>query len=86
MCNHLNQVKEDVYDEKLGKGNIRHIGLRVNSCQEVMIIIVTNKSKLAFTNTLVKTLTSKFPEVTSIIQNINKSNSNTILGDSEKIL
>ena len=86
VCNHLNQVKEDVYDEKFGKGNIRHIGLRVNSCQEVMVIIVTNKSKLAFTNTLVKTLTSKFPEVTSIIQNINKSNSNTILGDSEKIL
>lgn len=86
VCNHLTQVKEEVYDEKRGKGNIRHIGLRVNAKQEVMVIIVTNKSKLAFTNTLVKTLTSKFPQVISIIQNINKSNTNTILGETEKVL
>lgn len=86
VCNHLTQVKEDVYDEKKGKGNLRHIGLRVNSRQEVMVIIVTNKSKLAFTNTLVSTLTSKFPQVVSIIQNINKSNTNTILGETEKVL
>jgi 23S rRNA (uracil1939-C5)-methyltransferase len=86
VCNHLTQVKEEVYEERRGRGNIRHIGLRVNSKQEVMVIIVTNKSKLAFTNTLVKTLTSKFPEVISIIQNINKSNTNTILGDTEKVI
>lgn len=86
VCNHLNQVQETVYEEKNKKGNIRHIGLRINSRQEVMVIIVTNKSKLAFTNTLVSTLTQKFPAVISIIQNINKNNSNTILGDSEKVL
>ncbi len=86
VCNHLNQVNEDVYDEKRGKGNIRHIGLRVNSQNQIMVIIVTNKSKLAFTNTLVKTLTEKYPEVLAIIQNINKSNTNTILGETEKVL
>ena len=86
VCNHLNNVKETVYDEKSGKGNIRHIGFRVNYKNEVMVILVTNKSKLAFTNTLVKTLINRFPEVISVIQNINKKNSNTILGESEKVL
>jgi len=86
VCNHLTQVKEEVYDERRGKGNIRHIGLRINNKNQVMIVIVTNKSKLAFTNTLIKTITSKFPNVISIIQNINKSNTNTILGDTEKVL
>lgn len=86
VCNHLTQVNEDVYDEKSGKGNIRHLGLRINSHQEVMVIIVTNKSKLAFTNTLTKTLTAKFPEVISIIQNINKGNTNTIIGETDKVL
>jgi len=86
VCNHLNQVNEVVYDEKSLKGNIRHIGLRINSKQEVMVIIVTNKSKLAFTNTLMKTLTMKYPQVVSIVQNINKFDTNNILGDHEKVL
>ncbi|MBI9030848.1 23S rRNA (uracil(1939)-C(5))-methyltransferase RlmD [bacterium] len=86
VCNHLNNANETVYDERSGKGNIRHLGFRVNSKQEVMVIIVTNKSKLAFTNTLIKTLTNKFPQVLSLIQNINRSNTNTILGDSDKVL
>jgi 23S rRNA (uracil1939-C5)-methyltransferase len=86
VCNHLTNVKETAYNEKLKKGNIRHIGLRVNSQKQVILIIVTNKSKLAFTNTLVTSLTTKFPNIVSIIQNINKSNTNKILGDYEKIL
>ncbi len=86
VCNHLNNVKETAYNERSKKGNIRHIGLRVNSENEVMVIIVTNKSKLAFTNTLVKTLRDRFPQVVAIIQNINKSDSNRILGNHDKML
>lgn len=86
VCDHLTEVKEEVYDERTKRGNIRHLGFRLNSQNQVIVIIVCNKSKLAFTNILVKRVTEKFPNVISIIQNINKSGTNRILGDTEKIL
>ncbi len=86
ICLHLNATKEKVYQEKTKKGNIRHIGFRINRNNDVMVIIVTNKSKLAFTNTLVTNLRDKFPNIISVIQNINKSDSNRILASSDKVL
>ncbi|MFA7057744.1 MAG: 23S rRNA (uracil(1939)-C(5))-methyltransferase RlmD [Candidatus Cloacimonadales bacterium] len=86
ICDHFNEVKEEVYEERTKKGNIRHLGFRLNSQNQVMVIIVTNKSKLAFTKTLVQRLTDKFPNIISVIQNINKADSNRIMGETDKLL
>ncbi|OQY39354.1 MAG: 23S rRNA (uracil(1939)-C(5))-methyltransferase RlmD [Candidatus Cloacimonetes bacterium 4572_65] len=86
ICDYLVAAKETVYNERTRKGNIRHIGVRVNKSGDLVVTLVCKKRKLAFTNMLVKTLRENFPKIVGIIQNINKSDSNKIVGDEEKIL
>lgn len=86
VCICLTNAHEKVYHERSGKGNIRHIGFRINYLNQIIVMIVTKKNKLAFTNVLVKTITEKFPNVVGIIQNINSTNSNVIVGKEEKVL
>ncbi|MFO7896459.1 MAG: 23S rRNA (uracil(1939)-C(5))-methyltransferase RlmD [Candidatus Cloacimonadales bacterium] len=79
--------KIKIYDEKTGKGNLRHLGFRINNNQaQVLVILVTKNRKLPFSRQLVSTLTQKFPQISGIIQNINPEAGNVILGGSEKIL
>ena len=83
---YLIKSKAKIYDEISNKGNVKHLGLRINNSGQILVIIVTKTKKLPFTNLMIKTLTGKFPLITGIIQNINRKNSNRILGDEEKIL
>ena len=81
------QVKLEPYDETTGKGTLRHGGIRINSTQdEILLIMVTKSSKFPFTQQFIRTLTSRFPQITGIIQNINRSNGNVILGNDDKLL
>lgn len=50
------------------------------------MILVTRSAKLPFSNLLVKKLTSEFPQLSGIVQNINREKGNVILGNEEKIL
>ena len=76
-----------VYDEKTRKGAIRHIIVKIGiATNEIMCIIVTNECKIANENVLVNTMTSKYPEVKTIVKNINNKNTNVILGDKNIIL
>ena len=76
-----------VYDEKTRKGSIRHIIVKIGiATNEIMCIIVTNECKIANENVLVNTITSKYPEVKTIVKNINNKNTNVILGDKNIIL
>jgi len=79
--------KIKIYNEKNGRGNLRHLGLRRSSKNgAVLVILVTKNRKLPFSNLLVKKLTQKFPEIGGIVQNINPQTGNVILGDTEKLL
>ncbi len=80
-------AKVKIYDEKKQSGLLRHVGIRYSEVtEELLIILVTKSSKLPFTKQLVKRLTDEFPQVKGIIQNINPTNGNRILGEQEKIL
>lgn len=50
------------------------------------MILVTLSGKLPFTNLLVKKLTTEFPQIKGIIQNINRQKGNVILGKETKLL
>ena len=81
------KVKLPVYNETNGKGILRHAGIRINQAQEqVLVVLVTKSSKFPFTQQLVRQLTQRFPQITGIVQNINRSSGNVILGHEEKIL
>lgn len=69
------------YDEKTGKGLLRHIYLRkAVGTGEIMACAVINGDSLPDSEMLINELT-KFPAVKSICVNINKENSNVVLGE-----
>ena len=70
-----------LYDEKSGKGLIRHIVTKIGiKTNEIMCIIVINGKKIPKENELVKEITANFKNVKTIIKNINMKNTNVILG------
>ncbi len=75
------------YDEKNGKGILRHIVARIGiNTEEVMLVLVTNREKLPNAENIVNELKAKYPQLKSIIQNINTEKGNVILGQKCKTL
>ena len=71
-----------VYSEKDGTGLLRHIYLRRSEeLGEVMLVIVINGDRLPRSDALVATVTERFSEVCGILLNVNRENTNVILGD-----
>lgn len=70
-----------IYNEATQKGLLRHIvvkvGLRTN---EYMLILVINGDNFKGEIDFVKRIIGKFPEIKTIIKNINTNNTNVILG------
>ena len=70
-----------IYDEKTRKGLIRHIvtkiGIRTN---EIMCVLVINGNTIPKEQGLVKEILENFPEVKTIVKNINTKNTNVIMG------
>lgn len=81
------KAKVSAYDESRHSGNLRHIGFRASSDgSQVLVVLVTLSSKLPFSGLLVKQITSEFPSVKGIVQNINREKGNVILGSESKVL
>lgn len=80
----LNSVKEkniQVYNEENQKGLLRNIVIKVGKyTNRVMCILVVNDSKFNQEQELVKLLCEKYPEIKTIVKNINNKNTNVILG------
>lgn len=75
------------YDEKTHKGLIRHIVVRTGfKTGEIMLIIAANGDSIPNNKEFVDYMKTKKPEVTSIVLNINKENTNVILGYTNKVL
>ena len=84
---YLEKAKAEIYNEIDESGNFRHIGIRISETTgEILLIIVSKKRKLPFTQLLVKNLLEKFPQIVGIIQNVQPDKTNIILGDDDKIL
>lgn len=77
-------VKEkniQVYNEENQKGLLRHIVIKVGKyTNQVMCILVLNDFKFDQEQELVKLLCEKYPEIKTIVKNINNKNTNVILG------
>ncbi|MBF2664966.1 23S rRNA (uracil(1939)-C(5))-methyltransferase RlmD [Listeria seeligeri] len=74
------------YDEKTGKGDIRHIMTRfAHTTGQLMLVLVTTKDRLPFKEEIIRDLTEQLA-LTSIVQNINPQRTNVIFGDRTKTL
>ena len=77
----IKENKISVYDENSKKGLVRHIVTKVGlKSNEVMLIIVINGKEIPKEDELVKQVLEKFPNVKSIVKNINTKNTNVIMG------
>ena len=82
-----NDLKISAYDEINHKGILRHIITRTAyETKDTMVIFVTKTRKLPHEDELVKRITAKFPEVKSIVHNINSFRTNVILGEKTRTL
>ncbi|MBR2180521.1 MAG: 23S rRNA (uracil(1939)-C(5))-methyltransferase RlmD [Oscillospiraceae bacterium] len=67
------------YDERSGKGVLRHIYVRNGKGGALLCLVVTEKLKDK--DKLIEIITEKCPEVCGIVLNINKQKTNVILGN-----
>ncbi len=76
-----------IYNEKTQKGLIRHIVTKIAiKTNQIMCIIVVNGKDIPNEEKLVQQIISNFPEVKSIVKNINMKNTNVILGQENMTL
>lgn len=68
------------YNEKTGRGSVRHIMGRVGDHGEVMAVIVTASGKLPLADLWVSEMRKLLPEVVSIYHNVQSHKGNAILG------
>ncbi len=74
--------KISIYDEKTGKGLLRHVMVRKGfKTNELMVVLVINGQKLSGYEKLVSILCGRYENIKSIMLNINTRNTNIILGD-----
>lgn len=79
--NICDDFKVTSYNEQTKKGALRHIFVRENYKNEIMLVLITNEYKIPNEKEIVNKVVTKFPNVISVIKNINKMGNNVILGN-----
>jgi len=80
--NWIRKYNISVYDEKTGKGLIRHIATRVAfKTGEVMAVIVINGKDIPYKKQLIDALKEEIRGLKSVVININTKKTNVIMGE-----
>ena len=70
-----------IYNEQTGRGLFRHIVIKVGiKTNQIMCILVINGKSIPREKNLIKELIAKYPQIKTIIKNVNMKNTNVILG------
>ena len=81
VFNYITKNNISIYNEKTGKGLVRHIVTKIGiKTNEIMCIIVINGRDIPNEEKLVNEITNNFENVKNIVKNINMKNTNVILG------
>lgn len=86
IIKYQNDMGLPCYDEKTGSGLLRHIYLRRGSRSgeiSVCLVVAENTKKY---NRLAKMLAERFPDIKTVLLNINPERTNVILGEREVLL
>lgn len=75
------------YREKDHTGVLRHVVTKVGAnTGQLMIVLVTNGPDLPHRDELVKRFVARFPQLQSVIQNVNSKRTNVIMGEDSRTL
>lgn len=81
ICEFAKKNNISVYNEETRKGLLRHIVIKVGvKTNEIMCILVINGKCINHEERLVEELVNHFPNIKTIVKNINTKNTNVILG------
>ncbi len=81
ILDYITKNNISIYNENTRKGLVRHIVTKIGvKTGQIMCIIVINGYEIPNEASLTKAILAKFPEVKSIVKNINIQNTNVILG------
>lgn len=90
----MNRIRElvqgmgiSIYDEKTGQGLLRYVLVKNGfESGEAMVVLVTNGPDFPEGKELGRMLAAEFPALKSVVQNINTSTGNVVLGEKNKVL
>lgn len=75
------------YNEDTGRGFLRHVLVKRGfATNEVMLVLVTGTPVFPSKNNFVKAICKQFPEITTVIQNVNPYRTNLVLGERQTVL
>ncbi len=87
ICAFCNENGIRAYEEETGRGLLRHIYLRRGSVSgEIMVCLVVNGERLPGEEALAASIAARFPDVKSILLNVNRRNTNVVLGKDYRLL
>lgn len=82
-----NRLGIRAYQEKENQGLLRHVVVKYGfTTNEMMIVLITNGETIPRSDQLISQLTEAFPNLKSVVQNINTKKTNVIFGDNTKLL
>jgi len=83
----VKEMNIPIYNEDSGKGILRYVLIRTSyHYPELMVVLVTSMLNFPGQRNFVDALTNKHPEITTVVENVNKRHTNVILGEQEKVL
>lgn len=83
----IDELNISIYNAKKRKGQIRNIVARISfTTKDVQVTLVTATEELSQADEIIKRITSDFPQIVSIFQNVNREITPLIMGDDQKLL
>lgn len=83
----LRELKIAPYDNKTGRGVMRHVIARISfHNKEILILLVTNGEKLPQATQLADKLRSRVDNLAGVVQNVNSQRNNSVLGERDIVL
>lgn len=83
----VGSMKLELYNERTGTGLLRHVLIRWgHKTDEVMVVFVTSQKMFPSRKNMVRVLTSEFPQIKTIVQNINPRKTSIVLQDEAIVL
>ena len=83
---YIRRFKVSGYDEKSGRGLLRHLYVRTNAKGESLVCLLVNGKKLPHEEELVSMLREAVPQTVGVVLGTNTRRGNTILGESYRTL
>lgn len=83
----LKSFRIKTYDEDTGYGLLRHVLVRRGfSTDEIMVVLVIGSPIFPSKNTFVKALRKKYPQITTVVLNVNDKKTSMVLGERDIVI